>query len=113
LLATQRIINMNGGSPKNIFDELPHAETDHDRADQIEGRSLSGCLVFIDGKPCCSMHETPLDDGGLCDTCEGNADEAAAEAHLAHLERLGDCLAETDDDSTLEENLPFYGKDGC
>lgn len=95
---------------EKVLAELPGVEAigDRERASQIAGRSAAGCLVFLGGVPCCSMHDEPLDDRGVCDVCERNADEHAAEVHLAHLERMADCIAETTDDSTLEENLPYY-----
>jgi hypothetical protein len=95
---------------KFLLDAIPSSNSidDRERGSQIEGRFKADCLCWINKEPSCSIHEVELDNRGICSTCESQEAEAAHEAQLAHLERMADCIAETDDDSTLEDNLPYY-----
>lgn len=115
-----------------IYDLLAEKGYDQDPfkigRSEVHERLMSGCAsivsdvrvtgsgerMFFGARAFCSIHNKELISVGDvelgCDDCGQAAEEYAAECHLAHLERMADCIAETTDDSTLEENLPYYIK---
>jgi len=76
---------------------------------EVHDRLMSNAAYVENGKVFCSCHEgTELDEEGSCHFCREAETQVGMDMAEAAAMRRADMMAETQDDSTFEENYPYY-----